>query len=324
MSHKIADQRLLSGFMEMIAAERGAAKNTLDAYGRDLADYRDFLVQNGRSFADAEGDDVRAYLADLSQRGLQAATAARRLSALRQLHRFLYSEGHRLDDPTTVISGPRRGRPLPKVLSIAEVDRLLGGAAQAVSDAERPFGERFASARMAALLELLYATGMRVSELVGLPANAILPNTLMLVVKGKGGKERLVPLTEAAKQAVARWRVMLAQVTGLASVTAGKEGARASPWLFPAESAGGFLARQVFARDLKTLAAGCGIGADRISPHVLRHAFASHLLQNGADLRVVQMLLGHADVATTQIYTHVLDERAKAMVRDLHPLTDED
>jgi integrase/recombinase XerD len=307
------DGRLTSSFLEMIAAERGAAKNTLDAYQRDLGDYRGFLAQRGRSFLDAMTADVRAYLADLDGRGFQSSSAARRLSALRQLHKFLYAEGYRGDDPTTVLAGPKRGRPLPKVLSIADVDQLLSVASEAVMDEARPFSERFASARMAALLELLYATGMRVSELMALPANAIRPNTLMLSVKGKGGKERLVPLTDAAKAAVARWREFLAKTSSI----------KPSPWLFPAESASGYLARQVFARDLKTLAGLAGIGADRVSPHVLRHAFASHLLQNGADLRVVQQLLGHADVATTQIYTHVLDERAKAMVRDLHPLADE-
>jgi integrase/recombinase XerD len=308
------DGRMVSAFLEMIAAERGAARNTLEAYSRDLVDYRAFLVARGRALTDAVTDDVRAYLADLADRGFQASSAARRLSALRQLHRFLYAEGYRGDDPTTVISGPKQGRGLPKVLSIANVDRLLSAAAEGIGDETRPFRDRLASARMSALLELLYATGLRVSELMALPANAIRANTLMLTIKGKGGKERLVPLTDAAKTAVAHWREILATI----------EGERPSPWLFPADSATGFLPRQVFARDLKTVAGHAGVGADRVSPHVLRHAFASHLLQNGADLRIVQQLLGHADVATTQIYTHVLDERAKAMVRDLHPLTDED
>jgi integrase/recombinase XerD len=308
------DGRLVEAFLEMIAAERGAAKNTLEAYSRDLVDYRAFLTGRRRSLADAVTDDVRAYLADLAGRGFQASSAARHLSALRQLHRFLYAEGYRGDDPTTVISGPKQGRGLPKILSIADVDRLLSTAAEGVSDESRPFRDRLASARMSALLELLYATGLRVSELMTLPATAIRANTLMLVIKGKGGKERLVPLTDAAKVAVARWREMLATI----------DGDKPSPWLFPADSATGYLSRQVFARDLKAVAGHAGVGADRVSPHVLRHAFASHLLQNGADLRIVQQLLGHADVATTQIYTHVLDERAKAMVRDLHPLTDED
>ncbi len=316
-----ADQRLIASFLDMIAAERGAAGNTLDAYARDLADYCGFLGARGGGVLKAGAEDVRAYLEDLDARGLKPASAARRLSAVRQLHRFLYAENHRGDDPTVAIAGPKRGRPLPKVLSIAEVDRLLSAAAEgaAAGDGEPSFASRFAATRMAALLELLYATGMRVSELVALPAGAIRPNTLMLTVKGKGGKERLVPLTEAAKAAVARWRAMLRDVT-----EAGDRPPPASSWLFPAEGASGHLSRQVFARDLKSVAARAGIAPERVSPHVLRHAFASHLLQNGADLRIVQQLLGHADVATTQIYTHVLDERAKAMVRDLHPLADED
>jgi integrase/recombinase XerD len=306
------DARLIEGFLEMIAAERGAARNTLDAYRRDLGDYAGHVAAGASTLLQADARVVRAYLAALESAGLKSSTAARRLSAVRQLHKFLYAEGHRQDDPTAVLTGPRRGRPLPKVLSIAEVDRLLAVASEGVA-AER-FDARLAAVRLTALLELLYATGLRVSELVALPADAIRPNTLMLAVKGKGGKERLVPLTDKAKAAVAAWRAMLADAWP----------DRRSPWLFPADSAAGFLPRQVLARDLKSLAGRAGIGADRVSPHVLRHAFASHLLQNGADLRIVQQLLGHADIATTQIYTHVLDERAKAMVRDLHPLADED
>ncbi len=308
-----ADQRLIDGFLEMIAAERGAAKNTLEAYRRDLADYAAHAAAASATLLTADSKVARSYLVGLEAAGLAPATAARRLSALRQLHKFLYAEGHRGDDPTAVLTGPKRGRPLPKVLSVKEVDRLLRAAQEGV-DASQPFAVRLAACRLTALLELLYATGMRVSELMALPADAIRPGTLMLAVNGKGGKERLVPLTDAAKAAVATWREMLAGIAG----------DKPSQWLFPAESASGHLSRQVFARDLKTIAGRAGIGADRVSPHVLRHAFASHLLQNGADLRIVQQLLGHADIATTQIYTHVLDERAKAMVRDLHPLADDD
>jgi integrase/recombinase XerD len=311
-NHNKREFRLIESFLEMNAAERGAAKNTLEAYQRDLNDYQHFLASQGKGLVDAQTADVRAYMIELDERGLQSSTAARRLSALKQLHRFLYAEAIRSDDPTTVLAGPKRGRPLPKVLTIAEVDRLLAAASEGATDAKRPFKERLMVARMAALLELLYATGLRVSELMTLPANAIGPNTQMMVVRGKGNKERLVPLTEAAKRAVADWCTLLKTI----------ELGKPSPWLFPAESASGHLPRQVFGRDLKSVAGYAGISADRVSPHVLRHAFASHLLQNGADLRVVQQLLGHADVATTQIYTHVLDERAKAMVRDLHPLTD--
>jgi integrase/recombinase XerD len=307
------DDRLIEGFLEMIAAERGAARNTLEAYRRDLADYAAHLAGAGATLLDADSGRLRGYLAALDDAGLAPATAARRLSAVRQLHKFLYAEGHRTEDPSAVLTGPKRGRPLPKVLSVKDVDRLLAMAREGARNEARPFVERLAARRMTALLELLYATGLRVSELVSLPAAAIKPGTLMLAVRGKGGKERLVPLTDAAKEAVASWRAMLAEA---------RPDLR-SPWLFPADSTAGFLPRQVFARDLKTVAGLAGIGADRVSPHVLRHAFASHLLQNGADLRVVQQLLGHADVATTQIYTHVLDERAKAMVRDLHPLADD-
>lgn len=306
------DRRLIDGFLEMIAAERGASRNTLEAYRRDLEDYAGYVNAAGSGLIDAGTALCRAYVESLAELGLKPATSARRLSALRQLHGFLYGEGLRADNPATVLTGPKRGRPLPKVLSIGEVDRLLAAAREGVADAAVPFLRRFQAARMTALLELLYATGLRVSELMALPATAIRPNTLMLAIRGKGGKERLVPLTDAAKTAVAAWRAMLEETAG----------DKPSPWLFPAESASGHLPRQVFARDLKAVAGRAGIAADRVSPHVLRHAFASHLLQNGADLRVVQQLLGHADVATTQIYTHVLDERAKAMVRDLHPLAD--
>jgi integrase/recombinase XerD len=311
------DLRLIQSFLEMNAAERGAAKNTLEAYKRDLTDYQEFLAARAKSLETVETADVRAYMVDLDTRSFVASTAARRLSALKQLHRFLYAEAIRSDDPTTILAGPKRGRPLPNVLTIAEVDKLLATASEGATDAKRPFKERMMAARMAALLELLYATGLRVSELVTLPMNAIHAQTEMMAVRGKGNKERLVPLTDSAKRAVAEWKAILQ------SVTADAKDKNAS-WLFPAESASGHLPRQVFARDLKAVAGYAGIGADRVSPHVIRHAFASHLLQNGADLRVVQQLLGHADVATTQIYTHVLDERAKAMVRDLHPLADQE
>jgi integrase/recombinase XerD len=309
----IADTRLIDGFLEMIAAERGAARNTLDAYRRDLSDYASHLAAQGHDFLKVDSTALRGYLAALDAAGLRPATAARRLSAIRQLHKFLYAEGIRADDPTIVLEGPRRGRPLPKVLSVSDVDRLLVTASAGASDEKQPPAARRAMMRMSALLELLYATGMRVSELVSLPATAVRPKAQMLAVRGKGGKERLVPLTEAAKDAVGRWRDLCANAGPGPAPT----------WLFPAESASGHLPRQVFARDLKALAGAAGIGAAKVSPHVLRHAFASHLLQNGADLRIVQQLLGHADIATTQIYTHVLDERAKAMVRDLHPLADD-
>jgi integrase/recombinase XerD len=211
------------------------------------------------------------------------------------------------------IEGPRRSRPIPKVLSVAEVDRLLAVAREGLEAGERPAAERLKAARLSCLVELLYASGLRVSELLGLPKSAARAREPLIAVRGKGAKERLVPISEPAQAAI---RLYLAFLEGRA-------GAAKSPWLFPADSQSGHLTRQAFARELKALAASAGLAGSRISPHALRHAFASHLLQNGADLRVVQELLGHADISTTQIYTHVLDERAKAMVRDLHPLADE-
>lgn len=303
--------RQIRAFLAMLAAERGAAQNTLQAYRRDLDDYSETLSTRGSNLETASPGDIRAYLAELSARAFKPATIARRLSALRQLHGFLYSEGMRADDPSVTIEGPRKGMGLPKVLGIADVDRLLASAYAEIESAEGR-SAKLAALRMAALVELLYATGLRVSELVALPASSFTPAREGMIIKGKGGKERLVILTQAAKTAVSAFRKALSEISGLA----------ASRFLFPASGDAGFLSRQVFARDLKRLAGAAGLKAEALSPHVLRHAFATHLLQNGADLRIVQQLLGHADIATTQIYTHVLDERAKAMVRDLHPMND--
>ena len=313
MARSLSDDRLIESFLDMIAAERGGAENTLAAYRRDLSDYRDFLAARGRSITQATAGDARAHLAALAALGFKETTTARHLSALRQLHKFLYAEGVRADDPTAVIDGPKRGRALPKVLSIDEVDRLLAAAREGVDDPDRPILERLRAARMTALLETLYASGLRVSELVSLKRSAARPGLDVLSIVGKGSKERIVPLTDAAKAAMSTYLEVL------------KAARRdhASPWLFPSSGESGHLTRQHFARDLKAVATAAGIRPDRVSPHVLRHAFASHLLQNGADLRSVQMMLGHSDIATTQIYTHVLDERMKAMVRDLHPLGDE-
>ena len=305
--------RLVEGFLDMIAAERGAAGNTIEAYRRDLGDYCAFLASQGVSPLAASSQTVRDWLADIEARGLAASSAARRLSSVRQFHKFLYVEGRRTDDPTVVLSGPKQGRRLPKTLGVGDVDRLLGAAGEGIDDEARPVAERLRTARTACLLEILYATGLRVSELVALPASAASTRDPMLNIKGKGGRERLVPLSDPARAAIVRYRALLARAPGIA----------ASSWLFPSDAESGHLTRQAFARDLKAVAGFAGIGAARVSPHVLRHAFASHLLQNGADLRVVQELLGHADVSTTQIYTHVLDERMKAMVRDLHPMGDE-
>ena len=304
---------LADAFLDMLAAERGAAANTLAAYRRDLVDYGDFLAGRRSGPLAADSDLARAYLGDLERRGFAATSAARRLSSIRQFHKFLYAEGRRGDDPTLLLEGPRSGRSLPKILSVAEVDRLLAAAREGIDDEARPLIERLRAARTACLLEVLYATGLRVSELVALPKTAARRRDPLLMIRGKGGRERLVALSEPARAAMTTWRGLLEA----------RPGAGDGPWLYPADSESGHLTRQAFARDLKTIAAAAGIAVARVSPHVLRHAFASHLLQNGADLRVVQELLGHADVSTTQIYTHVLDERMKAMVRDLHPLGEE-
>jgi integrase/recombinase XerD len=300
-------ERQVALFLDMLAAERGAGVNTLAAYRRDFADFIAYLAGSGGSIAAATTDDLRAYLGDLADRGLSPATVARRLSAMRQLYRFLYAEGRRKDDPAAVLEGPKRTRPLPKTLTIGEVDRLLRVAGEI--DASAPLMERLRAARLACLVELIYATGLRVSELVALPAAAARRDARVIVVRGKGNKERLVPLNDAAKRAMAEYLV-LAKESGQAE----------TKWLFPSFGDSGHLTRQHFARELKALAAAAGLRTAQLSPHVLRHAFASHLLHNGADLRVVQTLLGHADISTTQIYTHVLEERLKSLVRDLHPL----
>jgi integrase/recombinase XerD len=303
-----SDERLVALYLDMLAAERGAGKNTLGAYGRDLADFAAYLKSAGRSVANATTDDLRGYLGELARRGLRVATVARRLSAIRQLYRFLYAEGQRADDPAAVLEGPKRERALPKTLTLAEVDHLLGVATR--TDPAAAPALRLRAARLACLVELLYGTGLRVSELVALPASAARADARVIVVRGKGNKERLVPLNEAAKRAMANYLALLSEPTN---------GVK-SKWLFPSFGASGHLTRQHLARELKTLAAAAGLRTVKVSPHVLRHAFASHLLHNGADLRVVQTLLGHADISTTQIYTHVLEERLKSLVRDLHPL----
>jgi len=307
-----SDEALVELFLDMLAAERGAGENTLAAYRNDLADLTAHLRAAGRTIANADTDDLRGFLKSLAERGFKVSSLARRLSAVRQLYRFLYAEGKRSDDPAAVLEGPKRGRTLPKVLSIAEVDGLLAQARKNMEDAEQPPAGRLRAARLLCLLEVVYATGLRVSELVALPASAARRDQRMLVVRGKGGKERLVPLNQAAKRAMAEYLKLYAD--------AGSDAP--SKWLFPSFGEQGHLTRQHFARELKAHGSSCGIAPARLSPHVLRHAFASHLLHNGADLRVVQTLLGHADISTTQIYTHVLEERLKALVRDLHPLTD--
>ena len=298
-------------FLEMMSAERGAAANTLEAYRRDLDEAAAFLAARGMSLMRAGTDDIRALIADLAGRGFAATTQARHLSTLRQFYRFLHAEGLRPDDPTGIVDGPKKGRALPKTLSVDEVSRLIARAEADIAEAADA-GEALQRIRFRALLELVYATGMRVSELVGLPERVLAEGGRFLAVRGKGNKERLVPLSRPARAALDAW--IAARNAAL------PDGADAPEWLFPADSKSGHLARQVFARDLKACAVRAGIPAHLVSPHVLRHAFASHLLANGADLRAVQELLGHADISTTQIYTHVLDERLRELVTEHHPL----
>ncbi len=289
-------------FIEMLRAERGASRNTELAYGTDLKDLEAFLARRKQSPATADAAALRAYLKSLDYVGMTPRTVARRLSVLRQFFRFLLAERVREDDPASTLDSPRLGRPLPKVLSREEVDRLID-AARAKDETD--------GGRMATLLEILYAAGLRVSELVALPLSAVERDPSMLMVRGKGDKERLVPLSDPARAAIAAWLRMRGAALG--------EG-ETSRFLFPSRGRTGHLTRQRFAQLLKEAALGAGIDPARVSPHVLRHAFASHLLEGGADLRSVQMMLGHADIATTQIYTHVLDEKLRSLVQDKHPL----
>ena len=316
-SKRATDSKLTNLFLDMLAAEQGAGVNTLDAYRRDLTDFSEFLGRKGQNFAGAGTDVLRDYLADLDTRGFKSSSVARRLSAMRHLFRFLLNERIRSEDPAAILSGPKRGRGLPKVLSIADVDRMLTRAKELTLGQNASPQQRLRAMRLYCLLEVLYATGLRVSELVALPLSASRRDARMIVVRGKGNKERLVPLNEASRQAMADY---LAAMQALRPEK--KKNDAASKWLFPSFGESGHLTRQHFARDLKELAAASGLAPRLVSPHVLRHAFASHLLHNGADLRIVQTLLGHTDISTTQIYTHVVEERLKSLVRDLHPLAE--
>ncbi|HUF86237.1 MAG TPA: tyrosine recombinase [Thermohalobaculum sp.] len=304
-----AEAHWIDAFLEALAAERGAAANTLAAYRRDLADFSAWLGRNGARLGAARRAEIEAYLGALEAAGLSPATRARRLSAIRQLYRFVLSEGWRADDPAVRIAGPRPLRRLPGTLSVDDVDRLL----EAVRG--RPGGQA-KRVRLACLVELIYATGLRVSELVSLPAAAVRGNPRMLLVRGKGGRERMVPLSEPAREALAAWL----RLRDAAEAGRREAGGRPSPWLFPSRGRQGHLTRIAFWQALKGLAAAAGLEPARLSPHTLRHAFATHLLANGADLRVIQLLLGHADISTTEIYTHVLDARLKALVLEKHPL----
>jgi integrase/recombinase XerD len=293
-------------FLEMMAVERAAASNTLKAYEKDLADAAGFLARRGADLSNAPAEAIEAYFLDLGARGLAPATAARRRAAVRQFYRFVLEEGWRTDDPSRRVDAPKRGRPLPKIIKREDIERLIA-AALGSGEAD--------GLRLACMVEVLYAAGLRVSELVGLPLAALARDPAYLIVKGKGGKERLAPLNAQARAAVKAYLEVRPAFL--------PKGDKANPWLFPSRGAGGRLTARRFAQMLDTAAIKAGLDADTISPHVLRHAFATHLLEGGADLRVVQTLLGHADISTTQIYTHVATDRLSALVKSKHPLARE-
>ncbi|MBA4794058.1 MAG: site-specific tyrosine recombinase XerD [Phenylobacterium sp.] len=296
-------QGWIEAFLEMMAVERAAARNTLTAYGKDLADAQGFLAARDSDLAVAAAEDIEAYFAALADRGLAASTAARRRASVRQFYRFVLGEGWRKDDPSRRVDAPKKGRPLPKILSREEVDRLIS-AAGARDGAQ--------GLRLACMVELIYASGLRISELTALPLAALARDPAYLIVKGKGGKERLVPLNAPARAAVKAYLEVRKAFL--------PKGDAANPWLFPSRGKGGRLTPRRFAQQLDEAAADAGIDPARVSPHVLRHAFATHLLEGGADLRVVQTLLGHADIATTQVYTHLAGDRLREVVATKHPL----
>lgn len=296
----------IEAFLEMMAVERDASPHTLAAYGRDLADAETWLGDAGGLMA-APQEALEAWFADLSRRGLSAATAARRRASVRQFYRFALGEGWRTDDPSRRLDAPRQGRSLPKTLSRDEIEALLAAAGAADSAA---------GLRLIALVEMAYASGLRVSELLALKVEAVRRDPAYLIVRGKGGKERLAPLNTAAREAIKAWLD--------ARDAARKPNTPDSAWLFPSHGKSGHLTPRRFAQLLDQAAITAGIDPARISPHVLRHAFATHLLEGGADLRVVQTLLGHADISTTQIYTHVATDRLSQVVHANHPLAKDD
>ncbi len=294
----------IAQFLEAQAAERYASINTLAAYRRDLEDFAEWLDRNGLDLASVERHGVEDYLVDCDARGMAKSTRARRLASIRGLYRFAFEEGLRADNPAIQISGPGRSKSLPKTLSHTEVEALL--------EASRSFGRRPEDrVRNRALVEILYATGLRVSELVSLPVAAVRGDPRMILVRGKGNKERMVPLSSPAREALADWLEVWDE----------NEAFAASRFLFPSPSRNGHLTRIAFYAMLKNIAVAAGVSPGDVTPHRLRHAFATHLLAGGADLRTIQTLLGHADVSTTEIYTHVLDDRLKSLVLDKHPLS---
>ena len=294
----------IDAFLEMMAVERAAARNTLSAYARDLDDAGGFLAGRGRDLADASAEDIEAYFLALGQRGLSAATAARRRASVRGFYRFVLGEGWRADDPVRRVDAPKQGRPLPKVISRAEVDAIIAAAGEL---------DGAAGLRLGCMIELLYASGLRISELLSLTLAAVARDPAYLIVKGKGGKERLAPLNAAARAAITAYLPVRPSFFG--------KGRKDSPWLFPSRAAAGRLTARRFAQLLDQAARAAGVDPHKVSPHGLRHAFATHLLDGGADLRTVQKLLGHADIATTQIYTHVTEGRLRSVVEQAHPLS---
>ncbi|MDG3040173.1 site-specific tyrosine recombinase XerD [Roseicyclus marinus] len=310
MAAPATDPRWISTFLDAQAAEQGAARNTRLAYGRDLVDASGWLVRQGATLATATRPALETYLAHLDAQGLAPATRARRLSALKQLYRFAVDEGWRADNPALQIKGPGKTRALPDTLTLAEVDALL---AAAETHGSKP-ADRL---RNTCLMQVLYATGLRVSELVSLPVAAVRGDPQLLLVRGKGDKDRMVPLSRPARAALTAW---LAHRDAEEDTARTKTGAKPSPFLFPSRGQSGHLTRIRFFTLIKEISLAAGLDPARVTPHTLRHAFATHLLQNGADLRAIQTLLGHADIATTEIYTHILDERLKRLVLENHPL----
>ena len=303
-----ANAALIESFLEMMAAERGSSINTLEAYRRDLVDFAAFASGKKQALVDVETEIVRAYLQKVQRAGYATSTSARRLSSLKQFYKFLFTEGTRPDSPCDALEGPKQVRPLPKVLSEADVDRLMQTARHRVATDPTP-----EAIRLVALLDMLYASGLRITELVSLPMAAIMGDPRLIFVRGKGGRERMVPISPSARDA-------LQQYLAVRSHHVEKAGVAESPFVFPSRGKAGHLTRIRVSQLLDELAVEAGIDPRRVSPHVLRHAFASHLLNNGADLRSVQQMLGHADISTTQIYTHILEERLQALVRSGHPL----
>ena len=299
----------VEAFLDMMSAERGASRNTLDAYRRDLLAFAATLARLGASLKAATREDVKRHLAGFAASGAKPSSQARALSTLRQFYGFAYNEGWRKDDPTGAVDAPKRGRPLPKILSQDEIARLIAAAHGLRGTKKKQTPE---DVRLVCIVELLYASGLRISELVTLPLASARTKSGFAFVRGKGGKERMAPLNPSARKATGAYLAMRDKFLA---------GRRESKFLFPSRGAQGHLTRRRCHQLLKELAVKAGIDPLKLSPHVLRHAFATHLVEGGADLRSVQTLLGHADIATTQIYTHVASDRLKATVRDAHPLS---